>query len=144
MNALHILVAEDNEDHAEMIMDTLEDCNKNNKIIHFSNGELLIAHLFNVIALDTTEKQMPDLVLLDIKMPIMDGLEALKIIKNNAALKHIPVMMVSTSENAIDIEKSYKYGANSYIVKPFDYEGFAKKIGEVHHFWTDISEILKK
>ena len=144
MNSLHILVAEDNEDHAEMIIDALEDYNKNNRIIHFQNGELLIAHLLNIGGVKNTKTQLPDLILMDIKMPIMDGLEALRLIKENAALKHIPVMMVSTSENALDIEKSYKYGANSYIVKPFDYKEFATKICEVNHFWADISKLLKK
>ena len=143
MSALHILVAEDNNDHAEMIIDALEEYNKNNKIVHFANGYLLITHLLNLKKLENPEKQFPDLILMDIKMPIMDGLEALRLIKENNSFRHIPVMMVSTSENDVDIEKSYKYGANSYIVKPFDYDDFAKKICEVNHFWADISKLSK-
>lgn len=144
MNPLHIFVAEDNDDHAEMIIEALEDYNQNNNIIHFRNGERLITHILKISALNNAKPHMPDLVLMDIKMPVMDGLEALKIIKGNSDLRHIPVMMVSTSDNSLDIEKSYSYGANSYIVKPFDYKEFAKKICEVNHFWADISKLLKK
>ncbi|MEG3767188.1 response regulator [Alteromonas sp. 14N.309.X.WAT.G.H12] len=143
MSSLHILVAEDNIDHAEMILDALEEFNKENKIEHFSNGDLIVSHLLNLQELENGESSMPDLILMDIKMPIMDGLEALRLIKENPALKHIPIMMVSTSENSLDIEKSYRYGANSYIVKPFDYTEFAKKICEVNHFWADISKLSK-
>lgn len=141
MKPLYIVIAEDNDDHAEMIVEALEGYNANNKVVRFSNGRALITHL-EAISLHIGENtRFPDLILLDIKMPVMDGLEALQQIKQNSALKHIPVMMVSTSENALDIEQSYKLGANSYIVKPFNYEQFAKKICDVNRFWSDISEL---
>ncbi|MDO6561328.1 response regulator [Paraglaciecola chathamensis] len=140
MEPLKILIAEDNDDHAEMIIDALEEHNPENKIERFINGQLLISYLEELTQRDDTESLMPDLILLDIKMPIMGGLQALKIIKQNIALRHIPTMIVSTSEYSLDIEKGYQYGANSYIVKPFDYADFARKICEVSRFWVDISE----
>ena len=143
MKPLNILVAEDNDDHAEMIVDALEDYNPENKVTRFQNGERLITHLNSLQLQNFAKHLLPNLILLDIKMPIMDGLEALKLIKQNAVFKHIPVMMVSTSENALDIEQGYKYGANSYIVKPFDYKDFAQKICDVNHFWADISVLPK-
>ncbi|MBU3017416.1 response regulator [Paraglaciecola agarilytica] len=140
MEPLKILIAEDNDDHAEMIIDALEEHNPENKIERFINGQLLISYLEELTQRDDTESLMPDLILLDIKMPIMGGLQALKIIKQNIAFRHIPTMIVSTSEYSLDIEKGYQYGANSYIVKPFDYADFARKICEVSRFWVDISE----
>ncbi|MBU3004597.1 response regulator [Paraglaciecola arctica] len=143
MKPLKILVAEDNDDHAEMIVEALEVYNPENTINRFSNGEQLIAHLETLQRQNIEKHLLPNLILLDIKMPIMDGLEALQLIKQNVTFKHIPVMMVSTSENALDIEQSYKNGANSYIVKPFDFTEFAQKICDVNRFWADISELPK-
>ncbi|MBN25576.1 MAG: response regulator [Alteromonadaceae bacterium] len=140
MDPLKIFIAEDNDDHAEMIIDALEEHNPENQILRFINGELLISYLEELTQGDDTESLLPDLILLDIKMPIMDGLQALKIIKQNMAFRHVPTMIVSTSEYSLDIEKGYQYGANSYIVKPFDYTDFARKICEVSRFWVDISE----
>lgn len=140
MGPLKILIAEDNDDHAEMIIDALEEHNPENEVVRFIHGELLISYLETLKQQDGAEKVLPDLILLDIKMPIMDGLQTLKIIKQTMAFRHIPTMIVSTSENALDIEKGYQYGANSYIVKPFDYTEFARKICDVSRFWVDISE----
>ncbi|WP_339725164.1 response regulator [uncultured Paraglaciecola sp.] len=143
MKPLNIIVAEDNDDHAEMIVDALQDYNPENKVIRFRNGEQLISHLQDLKQQKVAKHLLPNLILLDIKMPLMDGFEALKLIKDDETIKHIPIMMVSTSENALDIEQSYKYGANSYIVKPFDYTDFTKKIVEVNRFWAATSELPK-
>jgi len=138
MKSLHILVAEDNEDHAEMIIDALKEYNQNNIVTHFSNGALLMTYLMQ---LKKIKESMPDLVLLDIKMPVMGGLEALKLIKDNVWLKHIPVIMVSTSDNELDIGRSYENGANSYILKPFSHADFVRKMHEINRFWVDISRL---
>ncbi|WP_158967202.1 response regulator [Paraglaciecola sp. L3A3] len=143
MKPLNIIVAEDNDDHAEMIVEALQDYNPDNKVVRFSNGDLLISHLQDLKRQNLAKHLLPNLILLDIKMPLLDGLEALKLIKADPAIKHIPIMMVSTSENSLDIEQSYRCGANSYIVKPFDYTDFARKICEVNRFWADISELPK-
>ncbi|MEP1445777.1 MAG: response regulator [Paraglaciecola sp.] len=143
MKPLHIIVAEDNDDHAEMIIEASQDYNPHNKLVRFCNGDLLISHLQSLKQQNIAKPLFPDLILLDIKMPLIDGLEALRIIKADPAIKHIPIMMVSTSENTLDIEQSYKDGANSYIVKPFDYTDFAKKICDVNRFWADVSELPK-
>lgn len=144
MRALNILIAEDNDDHAEMIVDSLEDFNSENTVKRVENGDLLIHHLDALKADRDTGAEMPDLILLDIKMPVLDGIGVLKIIKQDAAFKKIPVMMLSTSDSEIDVKKCYRLGANSYIIKPFDYSEFSEKIRNLNAFWATLSKIPSK
>jgi len=138
MKALDIVIAEDNDDHAEMIVESLEEYNPKNTITRCSNGEELLKLLEQRSAAQSGNP--PDLVLLDIKMPGLGGINVLRSIKSNATLKAIPVMMVSTSNHNADIRKCYELGANSYIVKPFDYKTFANKIHELNAYWAKVSE----
>ncbi len=123
-----ILIADDDDGHAELIREGLEDSGVCNKMIRFSNGEDLWHFLDG-----TGEKKGRDvnknyLVLLDINMPKMDGVEVLKRMKASNELKEIPVMMLTTTDDPREVEACYKIGCNMYITKPVDFTKFAETL----------------
>ncbi len=131
MHSIKILLAEDNPDHAELTMDVLKENNILNEIVHVENGEKAIKVLECGI-----ENDLPDLVLLDIKMPKKSGAEVLRFIKGHEQLKHLPTVMLSTSENVNEIRELYAIGANCYISKPVNFEKFTSVIKSLNYYWT--------
>lgn len=142
--SLNILIAEDNEDHAELMIDTLQDFNIGNKLIHTSDGEQALQYLHKQGKYDNNEWIKPDLILLDIKMPKMDGITTLEFIKQAPTLKYIPVIMVSTSSADHDIKRCFELGANSFISKPLQFDEFTRKIRELNLYWVLTSELPDK
>lgn len=140
VKALTILLAEDNEDHAELIIDSLKEFNVANEIKHVTDGELLMLYLRKEPPFSESAVT-PDLILLDLKMPRLDGISALQEIKNDMALKSIPVLIVTTSSTQHEIEKCYRLGANSYITKPLQFDEFNRKIKELNLYWVLTSEL---
>ncbi len=121
-----ILIAEDDDGHAELIREQFTEAGVNNKIIRFCNG----LELINFI---TDAKSRPPegvfyLILLDIRMPVVDGIEVLKRIKSDNDLKNIPVIMLTTTDDPNEIEECYKIGCNCYITKPVDFIKFSETI----------------
>jgi len=143
MKALTILLAEDNPDHAELMTDTLTDFNPENVVVRVSDGEQLLQYLRKQPPFDTADYPVPDLVLLDLKMPKMDGMSALNIIKKDEKLKSFPLLVVSTSSAEHEILNSFELGANSYITKPLNFEDFSKKIRNLNKYWIQTSETPK-
>lgn len=141
LKPLTILLAEDDEDHADIIVDTLEELNIGNKVIHVTNGEGVLKYLRKEPPFDEDDVVTPDLILLDQKMPGLDGVGALDWIKHDEKFKHIPVVMVSTSGNQDEIRKCFKLGANSYVTKPLQFEDFSRKIKELNLYWINTSEL---
>lgn len=120
-----ILIAEDNPDHAELIRDTLEDSEPGMQICIKKNGEEALKFLYD------QHKQrgpLPDLILMDIKMPRMNGIETLAAIKQDPDLRHIPVIMLSTSTNEAEMRICLKSGAAAYLSKPLETSEFDEKI----------------
>lgn len=138
MRALSILLAEDNADHAELIIDSLKDFNIGNQVEHVGNGEELVEYLQSR---SHDKNLLPDLVLLDLKMPRMDGKTALKKIKQDPVLRSLPVLVVTTSANQAEIEECYNFGANSYITKPLRFEELNRKIRDLNLYWVITSEL---
>ena len=121
-----ILIAEDDDGHAELIQEGLEDSGVCNEIIRFSNGED-VWHFLS----ETGDKEVRDttktyLLLLDIRMPRMDGIEVLKRMKGSNDLKEIPVMMLTTTDDPREVEQCYKLGCNAYITKPVEFGKFVE------------------
>ena len=125
---LIILIAEDDEGHSELIMDGLESSGICNKTILFSNGEDAWKFLSGTADKEVRDKSKSYLLLLDINMPKMDGIEVLKRMKAHDDLKEIPVMMLTTTDDPREVEACYKLGCNIYITKPVDFKKFAETL----------------
>ena len=137
--AVDILLIEDNPDHVELIVKALRDNNVLSEVHVVVSGEQAIDLLHQRGAYVDTPR--PGLILLDIKLPGMDGIEFLRRIKADPKLKLIPVVVLSTSESEKDIVGCYGCGANSYIVKPVDFRQFAKVVKEVKLYWIVINSL---
>jgi CheY-like chemotaxis protein len=125
---LIILIAEDDDGHAELIKEGLEDAGVCNKTIRFTDGEEAWLFLSGAWDKEVRDKSKSYLLLLDINMPKMDGLEVLKRMKQSADLKEIPVMMLTTTDDPREVEECYKLGCNMYITKPVDFVKFAETL----------------
>jgi CheY-like chemotaxis protein len=133
---LHILLVEDNEAHAELIIRGMRDQQVANRIHHVSDGEQALDYLFSRGAFADTEKNpRPNLVLLDLRLPRIDGLEVLRTIKTTPDLCRIPVVVLTSSDAENDILKSYDYHANSYLVKPLDFKTFTRLMKDLGFYW---------
>jgi two-component system response regulator len=138
---IEILLVEDNMDDAEMTIHALRKNNLANKLIHMKDGEEALDFLFgtgNFIGRDVNLK--PSLILLDLKMPKVDGLEVLERVKSNEATKKIPVVILTSSKEDPDVSKCYELGANSYIVKPVEFESFIKAVSELGMYWMILNQ----
>ncbi len=136
---IEILLAEDNDDDCVMIKEGFEDKKFLNIIDVVKDGEEVLTYLRQEG--NYREKRMPGLVLLDINMPKKTGLEALQEIKDDPKLKHIPVIVLTTSSREEDIVKSYQYGACSYLNKPVEFEDFFKVVERFELYWALVSKI---
>jgi CheY-like chemotaxis protein len=121
-----ILIAEDDDGHADLIQEGLEESGVYNPMIRFSNGEDLWHFLSGAGGKAVRDPGKVYLLLLDIKMPRMDGVEVLKRMKADEELKEIPVMMLTTTDDPREVEECYKLGCNAYITKPVDFGKFTE------------------
>ena len=137
--SVDILLIEDNADHVELIVKALRNNNVLNEVHTVTSGEEAIDFLYHRGAY--VDKAQPGLILLDIKLPGMDGIEFLRRIKADPKLKLIPVVVLSTSESEKDIMGCYGCGANSYIVKPVGFEEFAKVIKDLKLYWLVVNSL---
>lgn len=143
---VEILLVEDNLNDAELTIRELKKNNLANDIHHAKDGEEALDFIFGTGKFSEKEDlaHRPKLILLDIKMPKVDGIEVLKAIKSNELTKTIPVVMLTSSKEDPDIKKCYDLGANSYIVKPVDFEDFRTVISNIRYYWLLINELPNK
>lgn len=135
----HILLVEDNEGDVVLTLEAFEECKVKNEISVVKNGQDALDFLFKRGAF--THVQKPDLILLDINIPIFNGHEVLKQIKTDSILKKIPVIMLTTSSNERDIYSAYENHCNSYIKKPLDIDEFLNSILKIEEFWLQLSTL---
>jgi two-component system, response regulator len=133
-NVVEILLVEDNLDDAELTIRTLQKHHLANHLLHLQDGEEALNYLFN------SESQMPKAILLDLKMPKVDGIEVLRKLKSSDKKKTIPVIVLTSSKEERDIVESYRLGVNAYIVKPVDFDQFVKAIGDIGLFWLVLNQ----
>ncbi len=135
-SSVEILLIEDNKNDAELVIRALHKGNITNNLIHLKNGSEALEFLFGkgkFEGRDINNKQK--LILLDLKMPKVDGHEVLARIKANELTKAIPVVVLTSSKEHPDIESAYALGANSYIVKPVKFDEFTKVITDLGFYW---------
>jgi len=139
-----ILLVEDNPDHAELTIKALKQNNVSNEIYIVNDGQEALDFMYHHGKYaDEKNFPRPGLILLDIKLPKVDGIEVLKQLKDDPQFKSIPVIMLTTSDRDEEIAKSYAGGANSYVVKPMDFEEFMKKVRELKLYWTITNSLPK-
>jgi len=134
-----ILLVDDNPSDAELTLRSFRKGGISNTITHLKNGEQLLHYLFDVGG-ESTGK-LPFLILLDIKMPKIDGLEALARIRQDNKTKMIPVIVLGSSDDHPDIPKALRLGANSVIIKPLDLTGFLKATEGIDQSWISFTPI---
>jgi len=135
-NKVEILLVEDNPHDAELTIRALKKVNLANQLIHLHDGAEALDFLFaRGMYADRNIGNRPKVILLDIKMPKVDGIEVLRQLKLNEATRTIPVVIMTSSKEEQDIITSYDLGVNSYVVKPVDFEGFAKAVSELGFYW---------
>lgn len=132
--AVEILLVEDNPDDADLTIRTLTKSHLANHLLHLHDGQEALDFLYD------ESNTMPKLILLDLKMPKVDGLDVLRKIKSDEKLKVIPVVVLTSSKQESDIVQSYKLGINAYIVKPVDFDHFVKAVTELGLFWLVLNQ----
>ncbi len=131
-----ILYAEDSQDDIELTLAAFKESNFINPIDIVYNGEEALDYLFYKNKYKNRERAVPAVVLLDIKMPKVDGIEVLKKIRSEEEYKNLPVVMLTSSQMENDIVKSYELGVNGFVVKPIDFTDFITAIKTIGYFWA--------
>jgi len=134
-----ILYAEDNLNDVELTLAAFEECNLENQIDIVHDGNEALDYLFFKGKYQRREKTPPAFVLLDIKMPGIDGIEVLKIIRNSKDYKSLPVVMLTSSKMETDVLTCYHIGANGFVVKPIDFTDFVDTIKGIGYFWAKLN-----
>ena len=133
---VNILLVEDNTSHAKLVIRCMTDHAVANRITHVADGEAALDCLFQRGEYtDPVEFPHTDLMLLDLRLPKLDGLEVLKEVRSSPELVRIPVVILTTSEAEADIAKAYELHANSYLVKPVDFANFSKMMKTLGYYW---------
>jgi two-component system, response regulator len=132
---VEVLLIEDNAEDAELTIRVLRKNNLANNLVHLQDGEAALDFLFA-----TGSNNIPRLILLDLKMPKVDGIEVLNKIKNDDQKKIIPVVVLTSSKEERDIIESYKLGVNAYVVKPVEFEKFVEAIAQLGLFWLLLNQ----
>ncbi len=138
---VEILLLEDNKNDAELAILALEEFNLANQMVWLKDGKQGLDFLFGRGEFEGRDVgQPPKLILLDLKMPKVSGIEVLKAIREDPRTKFIPVTVLTSSKEEKDIIETYKLGVNSYIVKPVDFEQFSKSVRDVGYYWLLLNQ----
>lgn len=135
-----ILLVDDSERDLEMAVDALESHNLANAIVTLRDGAEALDYLYQRGAYATRTDGLPAVILLDLKMPKVDGLEVLRQLKADPKLKVIPVVVMTSSREEQDLVRSYHLGVNAYVVKPVRFEEFVEAVRQVGAFWAVLNE----
>lgn len=142
VNNVEILLVEDNPDDAGLVIRALKKHNLANHLIHLSDGAQALDFVF--CKGEFAERQIddrPKVILLDLKMPKVDGLQVLQAIREDKRTESIPVVIMTSSNEERDIVEGYRLGVNSYIVKPVDFDNFSKAVAELGFYWLLLNKV---
>jgi CheY-like chemotaxis protein len=135
-----ILLAEDNENDIELTLTALQECRLSNEVEVVRDGAEALDYVYHREKYSGRVDGLPCVILLDLKMPRIDGLEVLRQIKSDPALRFIPVVMLTSSREEKDLVLSYDLGVNAFVVKPVDFEQFLQAIRALGMFWALVNE----
>ena len=136
-----ILLVEDDEAHAEIVRRNFQDYRLANRLMHVTDGQAALDYVYRRNGFgDPAKSPRPGIVLLDLRLPKVDGLEVLKSIKTDPKLSTIPVVILTTSKAEVDMVKAYAFHANSYLVKPVDFAQFTKLMETFGYYWLAWNE----
>jgi two-component system response regulator len=139
-NGAVVLVVEDNDDDVTLIRRAFEKTSLHKRVEVARDGVEALRYLMGVPPFDNRESYpLPQLVILDLKMPRMDGFEVLEAVKADPRTRQIPVVVLTSSSEAADVSRSYDLGANSYLVKPVAFERLAGVVAEVERYWLSLN-----
>lgn len=142
--AVEILLVEDNPQDAELTIRALKKNNLANQLVHVKDGAEALDYLFARGKYEGRDaKNMPKVVLLDLKLPKLNGLEVLRTIKEDENLFTIPVVIVTSSSEDPDMKTAYELGANSYVVKPVEFNAFVEAMSRLGLYWLLVNHSLK-
>ncbi|MGD1061312.1 MAG: response regulator [Methanomassiliicoccales archaeon] len=136
---VEIVVVEDDPNDAELIMRVLRKRNLTNKLVHLQDGEQALDFIMG-----HANEHHPKVVLLDIKLPKVDGIEVLRQMKANDKTKDIPVVILTSSKEEKDVVAAYALGVNSYVTKPIKFDDFAKAVSEMGMYWMLLNKALEE
>ena len=138
---VEVLLVEDSPRDAEMTLRTLRKRNLANNIVHVKDGQEALDWLLGTAAQAGRDAQpRPKVVLLDLKLPKVDGLEVLRAIRADQRTRLLPVVIMTSSQEQRDVVESYKLGVNSYVVKPVEFDAFSAAVAELGHYWLLINQ----
>jgi len=140
MHLRHILIAEDDPRDLELTLAALEEYNMANKVFVVCNGEEALDYLYCRGKYQARPGGNPVAVLLDLKMPKVNGIEVLKILKADEHFKTIPIVVLTSSREEPDLRECYKHGVNAYVVKPVDFTEFMNAVKQMGVFWVAVNE----
>ncbi len=136
-----ILLAEDNPNDVELTLQALGEHNLANRVVAVRDGVEVLDYLRCEGKFKLRKKGNPAVILLDIKMPRLDGIEVLRTIRSNPAFKMLPIVILSSSREEFDLKRCYELGANAYVVKPVDFKDFFEAVKQLGIFWAVINEL---
>ncbi|HCW08419.1 MAG TPA: two-component system response regulator [Cytophagales bacterium] len=138
---VEIVLVEDSPSDAELTIRALKKNNITNHILHLKDGEAALDYFFGTGKYkDRDLKQKPKVVLLDLKMPKVNGIQVLELLKANDLTVNIPIVVLTSSKEDPDIQRCYELGTNSYIVKPVDFDAFIKVVTQLGMYWTILNQ----
>ena len=140
-----VLLVEDNDDHAELVLRQMADHRISNKVIRLVDGQEALDYLFRKGSFKNPDASpRPHVIFLDLRLPKVDGLEVLKVLKESDEVRDIPVVVLTTSEGERDVAKAYLNHTNSYVVKPVDYQKFRDLMDDLGFYWMSWNTTVKK
>jgi CheY-like chemotaxis protein len=144
VNEKKILLVEDDENDVELILMALEDHNLVNEVVVTRDGVEALDYLYQREQFEKRPDGSPAVILLDLKMPKVDGLDVLRQVKSDPDLKRIPIVILTSSREERDLIESYNLGTNAYVVKPVSFHDFVDVVKQLGLFWALINETPKK
>lgn len=141
MSLRRILLVDDSDRDIELALDALEQNHLANEVVALHDGAEALDYLYRSGRFEARTDGDPAVVLLDLKMPKVDGIDVLRRIKGDPALRHIPIVIMTSSREERDLVTSYELGVNAYVVKPLNFEEFADAVRQVGAFWAVLNEL---